>query len=102
MGPCEKEDLFCARLTNARKLLERFLGLGNGQREHGAQITLEFLQDDLRTGAQLFGKLFRDDAVSRHIEDCVLRSRQYPLRLRADALLESLEGFVSSIVVGKI
>jgi hypothetical protein len=45
----EEENLFRARLANARKLPKGFLSLGEGQLEHGAQIAIELLKDNLRT-----------------------------------------------------
>src|SRR5262249_28942278 len=98
----EKQNPLCSWLTNPRKRLERFLRLGKGQFHYGSQITVELLQSDLRTSAELLGKLVGQDSVPGHFEERLVRCRKNPCRFGADPLLEGLKCFPASVVVSEV
>ena len=65
-------------------------------------MIVELFKHKLCTLAELFGKLFRHDAVPGHFEKGLVGSRKNLRRLGADPFLESLERLLSSVIVGKV
>src|SRR5262249_47247488 len=102
IGLAEEENLFRPRLTNPRKLLKGFLGLGEWQLEYGAQVAVKLLKSDLRTFAELLGKLVGQDSVAGHFEERLVGCRENRSRSGADPLLEGLKCFPASVVVSEV
>jgi hypothetical protein len=98
----KEQNLFRARLANARKFLQRFLGFAQRLFENGAKISLKLLKRNRGNLAELSNALLGKNSQAGDGKQQLIRRGENLLRFCSHLLLEHPKSLLPSLIINQI